>query len=252
MMYSIGDWILTHYFMWNKFDARSDLKITHKVVNGNDDRAIFFFPYWTGDSSAYVSLSNQFPDSTHVFFDYPNQVMSANVKVSLNYIDEIIYEALVIIRELRKKNIKEIILVGSSFGSNIALKLSTLVRVEKVVLNMIDKNYARCIFESPALSILKKKLHKRGFTLVKAKKLYRFISTDYLVPKIKNKKNIHFLIFASDNDIFCPFSEFKSELRVFDKHKIDYILKRNRFFGHIGGIYKNLVFSNRIRDFIED
>jgi hypothetical protein len=141
--------------------------------------------------------------------------------------------------------------VGSSFGSNIALKLSTMIDVDKVVLNMLDKNFAQSIFESPALIILRRKLLRHGFTLNKTNKIYKFISTDYIVPKIKNRKKVKFLIFLSKSDIFCTYDQFKPELKEFNRLKIHYKLKINKWFGHIVGIYWNLIFNKRIIEFVK-
>lgn len=246
------DYILTQNFMWQEFDAKNKFKVIEKIIEPEGSKkAILFFPYWTGSSNIYKGLSEKFSDHTLVFYDYPNEVLSEDVTVSINYIKNILNDSLNVIKRLKKKGYKEIILIGSSFGSNIALKLSTMIEVDKVVLNMLDKNFAQSIFESPALIILRKKLERKGFTLNKTNKIYKFISTDYIVPKIKNRKKIKFLIFLSKSDIFCAYNQFKPELKEFDRLKISYKIKINKWFGHIIGIYKNLIFSKRIVNFIK-
>jgi hypothetical protein len=252
-MKSFVDYILTQHFMWKEFDAKKKFKITKEIIEPEGSKkAIFFFPYWTGKSKIYKKIAKKFPDYTLIFYDYPNEVMSEDVKVSLKYITEILNDAYNLIKDLRKSGYKEINLIGSSFGANIALKLSTMIEVDKVVLNMLDKNFAQSTFESPALMILKKKLENQGFTLKKLNQIYSFISTDYIVPKIKNRNKIKILIFLSKSDIFCTYDEFKPELKDFNKLKIHYQIKVNRFFGHIVGIYKNLFFNKRIVKFIRN
>lgn len=250
--YSITDLILTHFFMWQKFDAKKKFKITKKLIKiKNSKKAIVFFPYWTGKSSIYNKLSEEFPNHTLVFYDYPNEVMSENVKVSLKYIKDILKDSSKTIKELRKQGIKEITLFGSSFGSNIALKLSTITKIDKLVLNMIDRDIAKVIFNSPAMVILKRKLKKHGFNLKTLDKIYKFISVDYNIKKIKNK-NIKILLFLSKKDIFCKLDRLEPILKQMDKLKLDYELKTHKFLGHILGIYKNLVFNKTIIDFIND
>ncbi|MBD3253070.1 hypothetical protein GF386_05025 [Candidatus Pacearchaeota archaeon] len=236
--------------MWKKFDARKKLRITKKTIKGSNKKAIIFFPYWTGKSSIYEKLSKQFPEHTLVFYNYPNEVMSEDVKVSLNYINQLLKDSSKLIRNLRKKGIKEITLFGSSFGSNIALKLSTMIIVDKLILNMMDRDIAKVIFTSPALVILRTKLIKKGFNLDKLDKIYEFLSLDYNIKKIKNKK-MKILIFLSKTDIFCRVDDFKSIFKKMDKMKLNYQLKINRFLGHIPGIYKNIK-NHKVIDFIED
>jgi hypothetical protein len=105
--------------------------------------------------------------------------------------------------------------------------------------------------DSPAMTILKNKLEKQGLTLKKVKKIYQFISTDYLIKKIKNKNKIKVMIILSKNDIFCTYDELRTELNEFKKLKIKHTIKVNRFFGHILSIYKNLLFNKKIVDFIK-
>lgn len=250
-MKSLSDYILTHFFMWQKFDASKRFKISKEIVKGNEKKAILFFPYWTGSSDIYQKLAKKMPEYTHIFYDYPNEVYSKNVNVSISYIKEILDDAIRTIKELRTENYSEIILVGSSFGSNIALKLSTMISVEKVILNTLDKNFARSIFDSPAMTILKNKLEKQGLTLQKVEKIYHFISTDFLIKKIKNKNKIKIMIMLSKNDIFCTYNELRTELDEFKKLKIKHHISVNRFFGHIFSIYKNLFFNKKIIDFIK-
>ena len=172
MVVSIGDWILTHFFMWNDFDASRKGRVKKKKVSVKGAKqAVIFYPYWTGKSSFYKGFAKKFPDATHIFYDYPNEVYSENVDVSLNYILEILSDSVRLIGELRREGIEEIVLVGSSFGSNIAFKLATMIKVEKVVLNMMDRDFANAIFKSPALGLLRKKLEYQGFTLSKLQKL---------------------------------------------------------------------------------
>jgi hypothetical protein len=67
-MFGIDDWILTKFFLWKKFDSRSNLKIKRRIAgNKKSKKAIFFFPYWTGNSNLYKKLSKDFEDYTHVF-----------------------------------------------------------------------------------------------------------------------------------------------------------------------------------------
>jgi esterase/lipase len=249
-MYSIDDWILTHLFLWKKFDAKAKLKVKKRIVsNKGADKAIFFFPYWTGKSNLYNGLAKNFKDYTQVFYDYPKEIMSRNINVSIKYHRELLVDAFNLILDLRKKGFKKIVLVGSSSGSNFALKLATMVRVDKLVLNMLDRNMASGIFTSPAMSLLRKRLEKQGVTLQNLDKIYAFMSTEYLVPTLK-KTNTELLIYLSKNDIFCTFDDFKPVISELDKFKINYKLKINRFLGHILSIYKNLFFSKNIVDFI--
>jgi len=238
--------------MWKNFDSKKGLKISKEIIERRSDKAIIFFPFWTGNPDIYKNLAKKFPEYTLVFYDYPNEVLSEDVKLSIGYINEIIKDAENLIISLRKKRYKEIILIGSSFGSNIALKLSTKVNVDKIVLNMVDSDLAKVIFKSPALIILKKKLQKKGFTLKKLDKIYSFISAKNTILKIKNKKDLKILLFLSRNDIFCNIEESKPLIKKLNKSNINYKLKRNFIFGHILGIYKNLIFNKNIVNFIKN
>ena len=252
-MKSIGDKILTHFFMWNDFDTKRKLKIEKEITNKEKNKkAILFFPFWTGKSSIYKGLAKKFPDYTLVFYDYPNEVLSEDVDVSIKYLKEIIDDATELIKQLKKEKYKEIILIGSSLGSNIAIKLSTISEVDKVIVNMVDRTLAKEIFYSPALKKLKKKLQRHKFTLQKLDKIYDFVSTENNIHLIKNKKNIKFLIFESKTDIFCTLDELEPVLNKFKKNKIHYRLKINKFFGHILSIYKNLIFNKPIVNFIKE
>jgi len=251
-MYSIDDWVLTHLFMWKKFDAKAKLKIKKKIKwakNKDSKKAILFFPYWTGTSKLYNLFSWNFRDYTRIFYDYPKEIFSRNVGVSLKYNREVLIDAFNLILDLRKKGYKEIVLVGSSSGSNFALKLSTMIKVDKVVLNMLDRNMAKGIFTSPALSILRRKLEKEGLTLNNVDKIYAFLSTEYI---LKNLKGIDtkFLILLSKNDIFCTLEQFKPAIKQLDKLGINYKLKINYILGHILSIYRNLYLSREIVNFI--
>ena len=185
--------------MWKDFDAKKKLKIEREITNKKKNKkAIIFFPYWTGKSTLYRPLAKKFPDYTLIYYDYPNEVMSEDVRVSIGYLRGVLDDAIEVIKDLKKQNYKEITLVGSSLGENISLKLSTMIEVDKVILNMMDKNFASSIFDTSPLFPLKRKLMKQGFTKQKIDKIYSFISTDYLIRKIKNKKKIKFLIFLSE------------------------------------------------------
>jgi esterase/lipase len=251
-MKSISDYILTHLFMWKKFDARKKLKIERIVTNKKKNKkAIMFFPYWTGKSRIYNGFEKKFPDYTLIFYDYPNEVLSENVKVSTDYFKEIISDAFMMIKDLRKGGYTEITLVGSSIGSNIAIKLATIIDVDKVVLNMIDRTLAKEIFYSAALKILKKKLQKHRFSLEKLDQIYNFISIEDNIKLIKNKIKIKLLVFSSNTDIFCTTEDLKPVFKKLDKEKIHYSLEINRHLGHILGIYYNLIFNKKIVNFIK-
>lgn len=240
--------------MWNKFDARSNLKVSKKIIESvgkKSRKAIIFFPYWTGSSSLYKNIAKKFPDYTLVFYDYPNEVMSKNTGVSVKYTKELIDDSVNLIKELKAQKYNKIVLVGSSFGSNIALKISAVIPVERVVLNMIDRNLAKGIFNSPALRMLKYKLESQGITLKKLDKVYSFISTEYTIPKIKSKKT-KFLILLSKNDIFCTLGQFGPSIKQLNQYKVNYKLYINKLLGHILSIYKNIYFSKKIVNFIKD
>jgi esterase/lipase len=251
-MFGIDDWILTKFFLWKKFDSRSNLKIKRRIAgNKKSKKAIFFFPYWTGNSNLYKKLSKDFEDYTHVFYDYPNEIFSRNIRVSNKYNREVLLDAFNLVLSLREKGYTEINAIGSSSGSNFALKLSTMVKLEKVVLNMIDKNMAQGIFESSALKSLRKKLEKKGITQQMVDKAYSFISTDYLLRDIQKSKS-KYLVLLSKNDIFCPSKEFEPLLKLMDEKEVDYSLKKNNILGHILGIYWNIFVSKKIQKFILD
>ena len=255
-MYGLDDLILTQFFMWKKFDARAKLKIKKKIVKptikgANNKKAIFFFPYWTGTSKLYQLFSRRFQDYTLVFYDYPKEIMSKDVNVSVKYNQQVLLDAFNLILDLRKKEYDEITLIGSSSGSNFALKLATMIKVEKVVLNMLDRNMALGIFHSPALSILRKKLEKEGLNEQNLDKIYAFLSTEYIIPKLTNTK-AKILLFLSKNDIFCTLEEFKPVIKKLDSLGIDYRLNINKFLGHILSIYKNIYLSNKIERFIRE
>jgi esterase/lipase len=238
--------------MWKKFDARNKLKVKKQVrIAKNSQKAIFFFPYWTGHSHIYNGIAKSLQDYTLIFYDYPNEIMSANINVSLAYFRNLLKDAFYTILELREKGYDEIILVGSSLGSNIALKLATMVRVDKLVLNMMDRSLAMEIFTSPAMKILKKRLEKQRLTLQKAELVYKFISAEQILPTLK-KTNTKILLYLSKNDIFCSLMQFQPVINRFNELKIDYTLKINRFLGHILSIYKNLFFNRGIIDFIKN
>jgi len=252
-MKSITDYILTHFFMWQDFDANKRLKIEKEITNKKKNKkAIFFYPYWTGKSTIYKGLAKKFPDYTLIFYDYPNEVMSEDVDVSRAYLKEILDDSLMKIKQLKKEGYEEITLVGSSLGADIALSLATITEVDKLVLNMLDVNMAQDIFDSSAMIILKTKLKKHGFTREKIRKIYDFISPEFLIEKIKNKKKIKILIFESKTDIFCTVEQLKPILSKLKRNNIHYRLKSNFIFGHILSIYKNLFFSKTIVKFIKE
>lgn len=251
-MKSIGDIILTHFFMWEKFDTRKTLKIKKKIIDSpKSKKAIIFYPYWTGKSDIYTRFAEEFQDYTQVFYDYPNEVMSRDVKVSLKYIDEILIDSIKTIKDLKKSGVKEIILFGSSFGSTISLKLSTMIKVDKLIMNMVDRNLANVIFTSPALTILKQKLKMNGFTLKKLNKIYKPLSFDHSIKRLKNKK-IKIYLLISKTDIFCNAKRFVPVISLMDKLKLNYKVKTNQFFGHISSIHKNIAFEKSIKTFIKE
>lgn len=254
-MFSIDDWLLTYFFMWKKFDARAKLKIKKKVVQGEVDnenckKAILFFPYWTGESSLYNFISLKFKDYTRVYYDYPNEIMSKNVNVSLKYLRAILIDAFNLILDLRKKGYNEITLVGSSLGSNIALKLASMVRVDKIVLNMLDRSLALEVLKSSAYSSLRNKLKKSGLKLENLHRIYSFMAVEPLLANVK-KTNAKILLLLSKNDIFCSLKEFKPVIEKMDKLRINYDIHINKIFGHLLSLYTNLFLSKRIVKFIK-
>lgn len=251
-MPGLDDLILTKLFMWKKFDAKKNLNIAKEIiVKRASKKAILFFPYWTGKSHIYHGLAQKFNEYTLVFYDYPNQIMSSNLLVSKKYFREILIDAFNLILDFRKKGYNEIILVGSSLGSNISLKLATMVKVDKIVLNMIDKNLALEVFSSPAMSGLRKKLETKGVKYSDLDKIYSFISPQYSLPLL-GKTNTKLLIFLSKNDIFCTLDQFSPLIKKLDELKISYRLRINTFLGHILSIYKNLFFSGEIVKFVKE
>jgi len=223
-----------------------------KVNKGIKKEAILLFPFWTGKLSAYSSLVKKLKEYDIFFCDYPNEVFSEDISLSKDCMQRILEDSSNLIKHLRKKGYKKIFLVGSSFGANLSVKLSTLVKVDKVVLNMPDRTLAREIFDSPALFLLKKRIENKGFKRKAIDKIYSFVSTEYLIHKIKNKIKIKFLIFSSTSDIFCTTHQFKPVLKKLNRNKIDYKLELNTFFGHVFGIYKNLWFNKKIVEFIKE
>lgn len=253
-MFSIDDWLITRFFMWEKFDARAKLKIKKRIVepsNKNFKKAILFFPYWTGESELYSFISLNFKEYTRIYYDYPKEIMSKDVNVSVKYLREILLDAFNLILELRKKGYTEITLVGSSLGSNISLKLASMVKVDKIVLNMIDRSLALEVLKSSAMSSLRKKLEKDGLDLENLHKIYSFMATEPLLPNIK-KTNAKILLLLSKNDIFCNLEEFKPVIKKMDELKIDYEVHINKLLGHILSLYKNLFLSRRIVRFIKN
>jgi esterase/lipase len=252
-MFSIDDWLLTQLFMWKKFDAKAKLKVRRKIVAAKEEtkKAVLFFPYWTGESKIYRFLAHNLKEYTKVYYDYPKEIMSKNINVSLKYLRTILIDAFNLILELRKKGYNEIVLVGSSLGSNISLKLASMVKVDKIIINMIDRSLALEILKSSAMSMLRKKLQKDGLKLENLHKIYSFMATEPLLDNIK-KTNAKILMFLSKNDIFCNLSEFQPVLKKMDKLNIDYELHINKCFGHILSIYKNLFLSRRIVRFIKE
>ena len=239
--------------MWKDFDTNKKLKVKKEITNKKKNKkAILFFPFWTGKSSIYRKVAKKFPNYTLVFYDYPNEILSEDVKVSLGYLKEILDDSIKLIKQLRKEGYEEITLVGSSIGSNIVIRIATKVEVDKLVLNMVDRTVAREIFDSSALRILKRKLIKHGFEKEKIDKIYRFISTEYIVNKIKNKNKLKILLFTSDTDIFCTTEELKPVIEEFKENNIDYKIKTNKFLGHILSIYTNLFFNKEIVNFIKE
>lgn len=252
-MRSIGDRILTRFFMWNKYDRKSTKKITKEIIEcKGSDKAVIYFPYWTGNSKSYKKIAKKLPNHTHIFYDFPNEVLSKDIKVSLNYLIKLFRNADKSVKLLRKMGYKEITLVGSSLGSNIALKLATLVKVDKIILNTIDRNIALEIFTSPALKKLKSFLTKKEFTYDNLEKIYKFISNKSNLKKIKNKDKIKLLIFISKRDIFCPKEQVMIVIDELNRLNIQYKLKECRFFGHVLCIYKNLFFNKKIIRFIKE
>lgn len=254
-MFSIDDWIITQLFMWKKFDARAKLKIKKKIEYPKEKslalkKAVIFFPYWTGESGIYDYLSLRLKDYTRIYYDYPNEIMSKNINVSLKYLRSILIDAFNLILELRKEGYTEITLVGSSLGSNISLKLASMVKVDKIVLNMIDRSLALEVLKSSAMAPLRKKLEKDGLKLQNLHKIYSFMAVEPLLPNIK-KTNAKILLLLSKNDIFCNLSEFQPVLDEMDKLKLDYEVHINKFLGHILSLYRNLFLSRRIIDFIK-
>jgi predicted esterase len=251
-MYSFDDWLITQFFMWKKFDARAKLKVTKKIVEeGESKKAIFFFPYWSGKSNLYEGISKNFKDYTLVYYDYPKETLSKNLKVSINYLRNILKDAFNLILDFRKRGYTEIILVGSSLGSNIALKLASMVKVEKLILNMVDRTLAMEILTSPALGILKQRLENEGVLLKNLEGIYKFISTEAVLPIIA-KTDTKILLFISKNDIFCNSEQFSPILEQLKRLKINYELKVNTVLGHILSIYKNLYFDREIVKFIKE
>lgn len=249
-MFSIDDWLITHFFMWKKFDAKAKLKVTKKIIKKEgSNKAILFFPYWSGKSEIYHKISKELKDYTLIYYDYPKEAFSRKVNVSLKYLREVLLDAFNLILDLRKKGYKEISLVGSSLGSNIALKLASMIKVEKVVLNMIDRSLALEIMTSSALGILRKRLKNQGIRFEKLEKIYKFISTEEILPLIK-RTNVKILLLLSKNDIFCSLKQFKPVLEEIKDLNIDCKIKINYFLGHILSIYKNLYFNRKIIKFL--
>jgi esterase/lipase len=251
-MYSISDWILFHIYGWSKFDRRADLKIKKQIIEGNNHKAVFCFPFWLGKSSCYNKIIKMLGDSyTFVLYDYPKEVLSKDAQVSVNYIKRIINDAKCAIEELKKKGITEVTLIGTSFGSDVALKLADSVKVDKVVLNMLDTNFALSSFESPVMSGLKRYYQRQGITLHQLDKLYHFISPEYNLGNLKKYKP-KMLIFAARNDIFCTYEELKPLIRKIEDKGVPVEFHLDRMGGHILNLVRHLWFPNRIVEFIRE
>lgn len=250
-MYSINDWILMHIFGWNKFDRRANLKVTKEIIEGSNHKAVFCFPFWLGKSEYYDKVVKALGDEyTFVLYDYPKEIVSKDTDVSIRYIKKIIKDAKETIGELKKKKgITEITLIGSSFGSDVALKLADSVRVDKVVINMLDTNFVKSTFENPVMGSLKRYYQKQGITLHQLDKLYHFISPEYNIGNLSKYKP-QMLIFAARNDIFCSYKELEPLIRKIENKGVAVELHVDYWDGHVLGLLKHLWFPYRIVDFV--
>lgn len=238
--------------MWKEFDRKANLKIRKKIIDNKSDKAVIMFSYWTGTSRIYIPLMTRLGKKyNYILYEYPNEIMSKDAKLSINYIKEILADAAKTIKQLRKDGVKEISLVGSSFGSDLSLKLANSLKVDKIILNMMDRNIAICVFESPVLSLLKNSFMRQGIKLKELDKLYHFISPEYNISHIKKSK-VKILIIISKNDIFCNYEEIKPFLDILKKKRVRYTLHKHRFLGHVLSMFYNLSFPGRILRFIKN
>jgi esterase/lipase len=249
-MRSFTDWVILNYFVWKKFDKKRNLKVNKRII-GQGDKAVFFFPYWTGKSKFYDSTVKKLgKDYTCVLYDYPKEIFSKDAQVSIKYLIEVLTDAKKTIQELKKEGVKEITLVGSSLGSDISLALAKSTKVDKIVINMLDRNFVKPIFESPAFPHLRKYYEKHGITYKMMNKIYRFISPEYNI-NTKKEKDVKMLILISKHDVFCTYDELKPLLKKFDAKGVKYELHINGWLGHVMGMYWNIKFSRRILNFIK-
>ena len=256
-MYGFDDFILTKFFFgpFKFFEHRSNSNnsIKKEIYYSNSDKAIFILPQWMGKTYYYKLLIHKLKTKyTVVLYDLPYNLLSSDTKLTVSLFKKIVSDIKFTFNEIGKKGCKSYCIVGTSGSTPIAaIVANSDERCKKLILNLVGNDLAECIWhsENPILINIRHSLENKGVTLAKLSKHFKMISYKYNSTNLKNKD---ILIFLSKNDKIVPYNNGTKLLKLLNKDNIQYELVTNKFFGHyISGI-KNVIFYNKIQNFLDN
>ena len=144
------------------------------------------------------------------------------------------------------------IIIGTSGSTPIAAMVANSdKRCKKIILNLVGNDLAECIWYSnnPILINIKSVLIRKGIILKQLKHYFSIMSYKNNSRNL-NKKDI--LIFLSRNDKIIPYNNGVKLLKLLNRDGIKYDLVINNFLGHYISGFKNIIFFNKIVNFLDD
>lgn len=247
-MFGLIDSILIRMYLERRHEETKDLGITKTIVGSEKtDKLVIFFPYWTGRSKVYESIGQKLKDSTLVYYEYPSTIVSCDIPNSIKQFDMIVNDALNLIYDYAPK---KLIIIGSSFGSSIAVKLSTKVNVDKLILLTFGSSIAKTIERNKILQKLLGFDSKHKLSFSKIEKAFKPYSIEGTIKHMKNP-DTSVMTFSSVHDFFFPYMQYRPVLKWLKENTSIYSkISEEILFGHLLTIHRHLLFNKQIIDFV--
>ena len=257
-MYGFDDLILSKMFFstLKSYEYKNILnnnKIKKTIYHCNSDKVIFILPQWMGKTFYFKPLINIL-NSKHaiVLYDLPYNLLSDNVKLTVHLFNKIADDIISTFNKLQKNGCEQYGIIATSTSTvSAVIACNRDKRCKKLILNLVCNDLAEGIWHSknPLVMNIKRNLVNKGITLSKLKNNFNVLSYKENSKNL-NKKGI--LIFLSRNDKIIPYNNGIKLLNLLNRDDIEYELVINKLFGHyISGI-KNVIFSNKIKNFIDN
>lgn len=256
-MYGFDDFILSKIFFSTlksyEYKNKSNNIIKKKIYYCNSDKAIIILPQWMGKTFYFKPLINVTKNKyTIVLYDLPYNLLSDNVKLTVYLFNKIAKDIILTFNKLQKNGCKQYGIIGTSTSTvSAVIACNSDKRCKKLILNLVCNDLAEGMWYSknPLVMDIKYNLINRGITLGKLKNYFNALSYKQNSRNLK-KKDV--LIFLSENDQIIPYNNGIKLLKLLNQDNIKYELVTNKFFGHyISGI-KNVIFGNKIQNFIDN